>query len=78
MSHNQRKLKAAIAANFIPKDLKETMSERNHQAQLQVVDEIDQGRVGVSYTNKNLDGTTTTYTSWYTPEEIDEMLKNNG
>lgn len=71
MAFNQLKLKDAMKKGFVPPELKAMMDANNHIADIKVIEGLDQERTGVHY---EVEGTS--YTHWYTAEEIDEMLKN--
>ena len=75
MAYNQNKLRKAVEGGFVPDAIRKSMAENNHVAGLYVVRKIDQGRVGVAYEQTDEETKATTkHVTYFTPEEIDEML----
>jgi hypothetical protein len=80
MAYGQLKLKAAVKEGFIPPEITKSMVENNHVADVYVLDEIRDEQVGVGYDVvtefEDREPFTVRHITWYTAEEIDEMLKD--
>lgn len=76
MQEEKAKLQEAFDKGFIPKDIETAMQARRQQGRVWIIENDDEDRVGVGYKTIADDGTEQSQIHWYTPDEVQDILKD--